>query len=102
MFEQFVQYLSEDNALFIVIGLLGMLAHAIKKYYANELSGNIIDYLFRNNKKRSVLAVLTTIGALITVIFNNQVPNQFGSFVMLAFTTGFTADSTVNRDVEKS
>lgn len=98
MWDQFLHYFTSDNLLFIGIGFIGMIAHAIKKYYADELSGSIYDYLFKNDKKRSVLAVLTTISALITVILSDQVPMQIGAFILLAFTTGFTADSTINKD----
>lgn len=98
MLEQFLHYLTVDNLLFIVIGYIGMLAHAIKKYYSDELNGSVFDYLFRNSKKRTMLAVITNLGALTTIIFSDQVPTQIGAFIILAFTTGFTTDSTVNKD----
>ena len=89
---------SISNGIFLLFGLSGMLAHAIKKYYSNELSGSIFNYFFKNNQKRTILAIITTIGALLGVILGGQVPAQAGAFVMLAFMTGFSADSTVNKD----
>ena len=101
MYNQLLTYFTIDNGLFLLIGLIGMAAHAIKKYFAKELSGSVVDYLFLKNKRRSIYAALTTIGALIGAILSGQVPmDQVGAFIMLAFTTGFTADSTVNKDEE--
>jgi hypothetical protein len=98
MWEQFLAFFTPDNGIFVAIGFLGMLAHALKKFYKNELSGSVYDYLFNNNKKRTVLAIMANVGALVTVVLSGQLPSQIGAFILLAFTTGFTADATVNSD----
>lgn len=98
MYEEFLKYLTIDNGLFISVVFIGMLGHAIKKYLAKELSGSIIDYLFFRNKKRSALAIFTAFGTAVGIILGEQLPTQIGAFLILAFTTGFTADSTVNTD----
>lgn len=99
MLEELLKYLTIDNGLFIGIAFLGMLGHAIKKYLTGQLTGSVIDYFFYHNKKRTSLALLTTLGATLSLILGEQIPIQAGSFVVLAFTTGFTADSTINSDI---
>ena len=96
--EQFVKLFSLENGLFLFIAFLGMFGHATKKYLAGQLKSSVTDYLFFNNPKRSVLAVLTTVGAALALILGDQLPTQIGAFILLAFTTGFTSDSSVNRD----
>ena len=98
MIEELLKFLSLDNGIFIFISLLGLLGHAFKKYLSGQLSGSIVDYLFLNNPKRTVLAMLTTIASAVGLIVGEQIPVQAGAFIMLAFTTGFSVDSTLNRD----
>lgn len=101
MWEEILKYFTIDNGLFLAIAFLGMIGHGAKKFFAGQLSGSLTDYVFHNNKKRTVFAVLTMIGAVAGIIIGEQVPTQAGAFIMLAFTTGFTADSTVNKDDEE-
>lgn len=102
MFEEVMKYFSLDNGLFIFVAYLGMLGHAIKKYLAGQLRGSVVDYIFLNNRKRTLLAVLSTLGAAVGVIIGDQLPTQAGAYLMLAFTTGYTADSAVNTESEKA
>lgn len=97
---ELVKYLSIDNLVFIIIACIGMIGHAVKKYLAGQLSGSIFQYLFTKNPKRSAMAVMTTLGACFALILGDQLPTQAGAFIMLAFTTGFTADSSVNKEEE--
>lgn len=101
MWEEILKYFTIDNGLFMTIAILGMVGHGVKKFFSGQLSGSLTDYIFRNNTKRTVFAVLTTVGAVIGIVIGEQVPTQAGAFIMLAFTTGFTADSTVNKDDEE-
>ena len=98
MTQEILNYMTVDNGLFIGLSVLGMLGHAVKKYLYGQLSGSIFDYIWHNNKKRTALAVLTTLGATFGLILGEQLPTQIGAFIMLAFTTGYTADSSVNKD----
>ena len=98
MWNEFLKYFTVDNGLFISIVMFGMLGHAIKKFWAKELSGSIVDYVFRNNPRRTALAIFTGLSAGVGIILAGQVPTQVGAFVIMAATTGFTADSTVNKD----
>lgn len=98
MYDELINYLNSDNGLFLAVAMLGMLGHAIKKYLTHKLRGSIIDYIFFNNPKRSALAVLTTISSSLGIILMGQLPTQLGAFLIMAFTTGYTADSTVNSD----
>lgn len=100
MYEEIMKYFTIDNGLFILISMIGMLGHAIKKFLAGHLRGSVLDYLIFNNPKRTALAVLSTLAATIGVIIGDQMPTQVGAYIMLAFTTGYTADSAVNKDAD--
>ena len=100
MTQQLLDYFTIANFIFILTGLLGMLAHASKKFLANELQGSIFEYVFKNNPKRTWLAIMGGLGASITIILSGQVPVQAGAFLLLAFTTGYTADSAINKEDE--
>lgn len=99
MLEELLTYFTVDNGLFMAISILGMISHAIKKYLTGQLSGSVVDYFFFHNGKRTTLAVLTTVLSVMGLILGEQLPEQIGAFIVLAFTTGFTADSTINSDV---
>jgi len=95
---ELLKYLSVDNLLFILIALFGMFGHAYKKYITGALKGSITDYLFKNNPNRTLMAVFATVGACAALILGDQTPTQAGAWVLLAFTTGYTADSSANSD----
>lgn len=101
MLTEILKYFTIDNGIFLLIAFAGMFGHAIKKYLTGQLNGSIFSYIFENNPKRTFLAVLTTIGAVAGIILGEQVPTQVGAYIMLAFTTGFTTDSTVNTEESK-
>jgi len=98
MWEQFLAFFTIDNGLFFALSFIGMFSHAIKKYYNGQLSGSIYSYIFKNNKKRTIVAILTNLGAIGTLILAHQVPTEIGAFIVLAMTTGYTSDSAVNKD----
>jgi len=98
MWEQFLTFFTVDNGLFFVLSFLGMFSHAVKKYMQGQLTGSITNYIFKNNKKRTIIAILTNIGAIGTLILAQQVPTEIGAFIVLAMTTGYTSDSTANSD----
>lgn len=98
MLEEILKYFSVDNGVFLMIAFVGMLGHALKKGLTGQLQGSIFEYIFKNNPKRTVLAIMTTIGAVAGIILGEQIPTQAGAYIMLAFATGFTADSTVNNE----
>lgn len=98
MWDQFLTFFTVDNSLFFALSFVGMFSHALKKYMQGQLSGSIFDYVFKNNKKRTIIAILTNIGAIGTLILANQVPTEIGAFIVLAMTTGYTSDSTANSD----
>lgn len=98
---QLVSYLTWTNLLFLVVGITGMWGHALKKFLQGKLTGSIIEYFFKNNLTYSILATMTTLGACLTIILSDQLPDKAGAFILLAFTTGFTADSTINREDTK-
>lgn len=98
MWEQFLTFFTIDNGLFFALSFVGMFSHAVKKYYNGQLSGSIYNYIFKNNKKRTIGAILTNIGVVGGLILAHQTPTEIGAFIILAMTTGYTSDSAVNKD----
>lgn len=92
-------YINMTSFIFILIGVLGMFSHGLKKYLKNELSGSVYRYFFVTNKKQTALAVLTCLGSLAAIVFGDQMPtDKLGAFVLTAFSTGYMADSAINKD----
>lgn len=98
MVKELLTYFTADNALFIFIAYLGMLGHAYKKFATGDLEGSVIDYVFRNNWKRTVLAVGSTFIACAAAILGEQIPAQLGAFIALAWSTGYMFDSALNKE----
>lgn len=84
-------------AVFFGVGLLGMFAHFLKKWTRGEIAGGPIDYLV-SHPKHTVASILTFMGATAGLMASGQLDNlNLPVLVGLAFTTGWTIDSGINK-----
>jgi hypothetical protein len=84
----------------VVIGcsLAGMLSHYVKKWLRKEIDGSLVDYLFRDDPRRTTLAILTCIGAGLTGVLQGVFAGMtLSQVILLAFSGGYTIDSSVNK-----
>jgi hypothetical protein len=78
------------------VGLLGIVAHAIKKWMMKEINYSVYDYLFTQDPRGSMLTVFTVLGAILTAVGTGQISNVHAfSDVSVAFLAGFAADSAI-------
>ena len=99
MVEELLKLFTADNVVFVLITFIGMFAHAYKKHLKGQLKGSLKDYFF-HNPNHTGLAAMAVLGASLAIILGEQIPTQVGSYILLAFTTGYTADSSINKDME--
>jgi len=87
------------NALgFYSIALAGVLIHIAVKWARNELPVSVPDYLFRSNKKATVLMLMTAIGSTAAVLLSGTISNLGdGAHVLAAWGIGYAADSAINK-----
>lgn len=84
--------------IFTAVALAGMLAHYIKSWTKNEISGNLLDYLFRDNPRSTVAAVGSVLGTAATAYLTGVLDGAvLKTLLPLAFTAGFSLDSTFNK-----
>lgn len=81
---------------FILIGLVGQLAHYVKKWSRNEIECNLHDYVM-THKKHTVGAVVTMIVAIVGLFGSSTVIELTGQSMALAFFAGYSADSAMNK-----
>jgi hypothetical protein len=79
------------------LGLLGIVAHAIKKWMMKEISYSIIDYLFFVDPRGSLLTLFSVLGAVLSAVGSGQIndPHLFPD-ASAAFLIGFAFDSTIS------
>lgn len=83
---------------FYVAGFAGMFAHYVKKWTKGEYAGNLWAYLFADNPRASLAAIITYVGAAAAVVATGSIGGMTIAQVIAAgFTTGFAIDSAVNK-----
>lgn len=84
-------------AVFYALGLVGMAAHYVKKWSRGQYAGNLWAYLFADNPRASLAAVLTYTGAAASVIATGSIDGMtLAQVSALGFFTGYASDSAVN------
>lgn len=105
---QFLSQLPGTMEAQILYGLIlgcavGMISHYLRRWSAGEIEGNLIDYMFKDNPRRSFLAVFGivtwSVGEVATGIFVNDAGTFVGWAIVLlmGWKTGYTGDSLGNK-----
>jgi 4-hydroxybenzoate polyprenyltransferase len=85
-----------DALLFLLLGLLGLLAHWAKGWAQGRFPGSLYAYLFIIAPRRTVATLMTFAGAMATALANIAEPGSTQSLA-LAFTAGYLIDSAINK-----
>lgn len=91
--------MNEGFVILFMVGLVGMTGHMVKKYLRDHHDNSTFKEFYdftRSHPMHSVAALLTYVGAYVALIQMIDDPTSPQS-LLLGFTTGFTADSTVNK-----
>ena len=93
---------NERLAIFAGAAVVGMIAHFLKKWFRDEITGDLVKYFFRDYPKRTFAAVATLMGTVVVVFLTNQLTGMdIRPMLMLALTTGYTVDSIANKGMAK-
>lgn len=90
--------------VYCAFGILGIIGHYIKKYLNDdyseaELSEHFYQYMFGDHPKRTLAMVLSFIGSGLAYVFSGATDGMtWVALIGLAFTTGYSLDSTVNKN----
>lgn len=84
--------------VFLAAGAVGAIAHWVKKWARGEIDGGLIDYLFRNHARESVLAMMTFGSGAVSLWLAGQL-DELGlrQLIVMGFLAGYTVDSSMNR-----
>lgn len=84
--------------LFMVVSLVGCVSHYYKKWLRGEIEGSLKTYIVGKYSRETVLMLVTLVGVTLTMFFGNQIQGlNLQQLLVLAFTTGYTVDSAVNK-----
>lgn len=83
--------------IYILIGLVGMLAHWLKKWARDEIDCSLYQYCM-TYKKHTIGAVITMIGSVLTIYSGGPDLSQVTATAV--FIAGFAADSAANKAPE--
>lgn len=82
----------------LLSGIVGMMAHYLNKWATGQIEGNLLDYLFRDHARNTVLSLGTYVGFALTTVTSGALDGA-GWFTALwmGATTGFAVDSITNK-----
>lgn len=87
----------DTTIMFYAFGIVGMGAHYIKRWARGQYAGNLWAYLFADNPRASLAAVLTYTAAAAGVIATGSIDGMtLAQVAALGFGTGYVSDSAVN------
>ena len=88
---------TQTAAVFIIIGMLSMLTHAVKKWIAGEIRGNLIDW-YVEHPKMTAGAVLACLGGIATAILSGALTDyNSGAQIIAAWGIGYASDTINNQ-----
>lgn len=94
----------------LVTATLGSFAHYAKKWMKREIEGNLIDYLFRDHIRETMLALSSLYGTILTMYFAGQFHTTVDGQPVLvpmmdiiknSLMAGFIFDSALNKGSPK-
>jgi hypothetical protein len=81
---------------FYGIALLGIVAHAVKKWAMREIHYSVYDYLFTVDRRGSLITVATVLGSVIGAVGSGSIASLHTfADVSTAFLIGFAFDSAI-------
>lgn len=84
--------------VYLVIGILGIFSHYLKKYLEEEISGSLWKYLYGDHPRRTLITLVSFIGSGIAYVFTGMTDGvTWPALIGLAFTTGYSFDSMFNK-----
>jgi hypothetical protein len=84
--------------ILIGIGLLGLVAHWLKKWARGQTKADFVEYMSKH-RRHSIASVSTLLASVITMYTAGDVALSSQSAAM-AFTAGYMIDSTLNKSPE--
>lgn len=85
-------------ALFVAIGIIGMICSYLKKWVTGKIDGSLIDYMFRHYPKRTLLAIFGLTGSAYTAAFTGNLDGlTIRQLVMMAVAAGYACNSMLNK-----
>ncbi len=94
-FFNFDPFMAVKIVIFIIIGLVGIVAHGAVK----AMKGEVVSFTawYTTKKRASVVALTTLVTAAVTAVMSGQMDAMtFTQMCMVAFPVGFTCDSALN------
>lgn len=81
---------------FYGMALLGIVAHAVKKWAMREISYSVFAYLFTVDPRGTLVTVGTALGAVVSAVGTGQIASVHSfADVSVAFLAGFACDSAI-------
>jgi hypothetical protein len=82
---------------YLVAAFVGIYAHWLKSWLRETIASSFVEYMV-NEPKHTGATLFTMVTALITLHQTGSLDDLTQQSVILAFGTGFVADSTLNKE----
>lgn len=93
-------FASVDFLVFFFLGVAGMVGHWAKRWVRLETDKTLWSYLFRDSPRYTLYAFLTYVGAVLSMVIFGDIDFASKEALGLAFTTGYSIDSAINKDFQ--
>lgn len=89
---------AQQLLVFLGMGFLGIYSHYFKKEFVGELSGGFYNYLVGDHPRQTLITLTSFLGSAIAYVFSGSMEGaEWSALVGLAFTTGYSLDSALNK-----
>jgi|CXWL01.1.fsa_nt_gi hypothetical protein len=92
--------LSQIGLILVMVSLIGMVAHALKKWVTGEIEGSFVSW-YTTHPRASVGALMGCLGGVLTAVLTGTLMDLSDASIMAAFLTGFSADTFNNQGAKK-
>lgn len=94
---------AQQLIVYLIVGIVGIFSHYIKGYLQEEITGSFFKYMTNDHPKRSLAMFLSFIGSGVIYVTSGATAGMgWAALLGLAFTTGYSIDSTVNKSTPPS
>ena len=89
--------------VYLIVGFIGIFFHYFKQWMTNSINGNFWTYLIGDCPRHTAAMIMTFVGSGIAYVYSGALDSSSWLAILgVAFSTGYSVDSAVNKGSKPS